>query len=310
MNDELTQFLMLGAFALGSCLACKAVLDLSLGNHRWRTGMQWLFAGAGVAVAVLLAVDAIDGIDENEQSSLASLQAVLICGWALVSLPLHAHVAAFRMPARELVGRPSAWLLLLWSVGACGWAGVRFYDVATPRANELASQPHPEMEAEKQAIAVSDQGRPIPLFHMHAPIADWPRGFQAMTPALARMKQTVISTAKSDASSNCHGWVFARGNYLIDGNGVLTILADNGYQMCQDPRPGDLIVYWSGRFVAHTGLVSGILADGTVIIESKWNLQERFLHRPEDQPYSRTFSYYRTPRGNHAITIRDEESAR
>ena len=175
--------------------------------------------------------------------------------------------------------------------------------------DELASAPRPELLFDSDGAAVSDRGRPIQLFRMQSEVPGWPGGFQGTTTALKRMLQTVICRAEPTCSANCHGWVFAGGKYLIDGRGVQTILDDNGYQRCSDPRPGDLIVYWSGRYIAHSGLVSAVLADGTVLIESKWNLQERFLHLPEHQPYSREFSYYRTARGSHEITILDNRQA-
>ena len=303
MNDELTPTFMLGAFALAILLICKSLLNLALGTHRTRGWTQLVFAAAGLAVAGILGADAIRGIDPSGNSSLGPILAVAICGLALLSLPLHTWGISHRLPARELVSRPAPWLMLVWSIAACGWSGVRFYEIVTPRTNELTSSPRPELELARQATAISDRGRPIPLFRMQASVAGWPAGFQAITPALKRMKENIIFREGPSASANCHGWVFAGGMYLIDGNGVEIILDDNGYEPCSDPQPGDVIVYWSGRFVAHTGLVSGVLTDGTVLIESKWNLQERFLHRPEDQPYSREFTFYRTPRGSHLITI-------
>ena len=56
--------------------------------------------------------------------------------------------------------------------------------------------------------------------------------------------------------------------------------------------------------IVHTGLVVGILSDGSVMVESKWSVGCRFLHRPEDQPYSTVFAYYRTSRRNHTLAIR------
>jgi hypothetical protein len=69
-----------------------------------------------------------------------------------------------------------------------------------------------------------------------------------------------------------------------------------------------IIYYLSGDVVAHAGLVSGVLHDGTVLIESKWGIEGRYLHRPEDQPYSETFAYYRSSRDGNEITIREVPS--
>jgi hypothetical protein len=252
----------------------------------------------------ILAADAIRGIAKSEDPSLAPIFGLPVGILALLSLPLHVQAASLRLPAREIIMRPTAWLLLAWTIGLSAWSAVRFYQSEMPTASELAITPRPVLQAERQAIGVSDRGRPIALFRVHSPAESRSSGFHGTTSALARMAQTVIRRDGPNASSNCHGWVFAGGKYLLDGAEVPTLLEDNGYEPCRDPRPGDLIVYWSRGSVVHTGLVSGVLADGTVLIESKWNLQERFLHRPEDQPYSREFTFYRTSRATHQITIR------
>jgi hypothetical protein len=46
----------------------------------------------------------------------------------------------------------------------------------------------------------------------------------------------------------------------------------------------------------HTGLVCNVFEDGMVLIESKWGIDERFLHLPEDQFYSQRYDYYRRQR--------------
>ncbi len=306
MNDELAQFFLLGSFALGLVLTCKCAVRLAVGTvcaQRW-TG--WVFGFGTIAATGILAADSLRRIDSVAGAELAPIYGLPICALAVVALALHARVASLRLPARELILRPGPWLLLVWSIGLSAWSAARFYELDTPAMQDLAITEHPELAEERQFVGVSDRGRKVPLFHMKSQDALWPAGFQALTPALRRMAQTVIVRSAPDASSNCHGWVFADGKYLLAGQGVQTILDDNGYQECTDPRPGDLIVYQSGPFLIHTGLVSVVLADGTVLIESKWNLQERFLHRPEDQPYSREYTYYRTPRGSHRITVQDQ----
>jgi hypothetical protein len=303
MPGELNSVFLLGAFALGCVLACRWIVQLVC-VPRGRAWTQWVFVAAALTLTGILAADAMRSIDEGHSSSLAPILGLAVCVLALLSLPLHVEVASLRLPAREFIRRPTAWLVLAWTIGASSWAAVRFYQMQMPAASELTITPIPRLAAERQAIGVSDRGRPIPLFRIDAEEASIPAGFSRATPALARLVQTVIRREGPSAHANCHGWVFAGGRYLLDGQGVLTILADNGYQPCRDPRAGDVIVYWSRGSVVHTGLVSGVLADGTVLIESKWNLQERFLHRPQDQPYSQEFTFYRTARGNHQITIR------
>jgi len=60
---------------------------------------------------------------------------------------------------------------------------------------------------------------------------------------------------------------------------------------------------FKGALIRREGLVQGLLAEGTVIVESKWGIDQRFLHLPDDQPYSTLYAYYRTERVNHLIEI-------
>jgi hypothetical protein len=103
-----------------------------------------------------------------------------------------------------------------------------------------------------------------------------------------------IEQAPEDLQSNCHGWVFAGGRYLLTGDGVEMILADNNYRTVAAPQPGDVVIYRDrSKQIVHTGLVRLVLDNGTVIVESKWGIGGRYLHKPEDQFYTPAFAYYR-----------------
>jgi hypothetical protein len=74
------------------------------------------------------------------------------------------------------------------------------------------------------------------------------------------------------------------------------ILADNGYRQVKSPQPGDVIVYRDlTRQIVHTGLVRMALEDGLVLVESKWGISGRYIHKPEGQFYSQSYEYYRQP---------------
>ena len=115
---------------------------------------------------------------------------------------------------------------------------------------------------------------------------------------------TVIQRASADPLANCHGWVFLDGHYLISGESVQRILDDNGYEVVEETMAGDVIIYRDSDFnIVHSGVVRGVLDDGTVIIESKWGSEGVFLHNPKDTPYMATFEYYRSPRPMHRVKI-------
>jgi hypothetical protein len=112
-----------------------------------------------------------------------------------------------------------------------------------------------------------------------------------------------IRTGEPDDLSNCHGWVFAGGRYLLLGHKVDVILSDNGYEAVAAPAAGDVCVYRGpdGQ-VTHTGLVRAVLDDGTVLVESKWGRLGVYLHGVGESCYGTQFTYHRTARGGHLLS--------
>jgi hypothetical protein len=111
--------------------------------------------------------------------------------------------------------------------------------------------------------------------------------------------------------SNCHGWVFSNSQFLLQGRYVEWILKDNGYVRTAKPGPEDLVVYRDEHgAIVHTGVVRGVLDDGTIMIESKFGLDGLYLHEPLAQPYATEYVFYHTDRPGHAVTIEDLTSQR
>lgn len=105
-----------------------------------------------------------------------------------------------------------------------------------------------------------------------------------------------------DPASNCHGWVFADGQFWISEEDVDRILLENGYQQVSSPRKGDVIIY---RYVdghpIHSGVVR-VADDDLILIESKWAHLGRFLHTPDDSAYGEgNFTYYRSARKGNTL---------
>lgn len=195
-------------------------------------------------------------------------------------------------------------LYLVLLAGAAAWfvsrtnAPVTFEFSQTPRDSMNL------MSEDSTHLAVTDNGAQITLFEIDIrDRSDQAKEYIATstnTPANAK----VIPRGDASINANCHGWVFTGGKYLLKGNSVDMILSDNGYTLQGKPEPGDLIVYRSpGGDCLHTGIVSGILLDGTCIIESKWGIAGRYLHQAEDQPYGLNYAFYRSPRSGHLVTI-------
>ncbi len=119
---------------------------------------------------------------------------------------------------------------------------------------------------------------------------------------------SVIRTAKADLSYNCHGWVFTGGKGWVTPQGVESILCDNDYHEVDRPSAGDLIVYYEGGEIEHTGVVRVAEADGLVLVESKWGWEGRFIHAPENQPCGNEFRYYHSDRSGHHLRNLGAES--
>lgn len=163
-----------------------------------------------------------------------------------------------------------------------------------------------EVERDDRAFGITDKGNYIPLYRLDADFSTFVTYSETADGKYTSFVHEGIQRNGPDQNANCHGWVFTGGRFLLKGNDVDIILADNHYVEVAIPVPGDVVVYRDGaNRILHTALVQGILRDGTIISESKWGVDKRFLHLPDDQPYSSIYSYYRTTRPHHLIEIHD-----
>jgi hypothetical protein len=152
-------------------------------------------------------------------------------------------------------------------------------------------------EATSAGEVRTDRGTPVGLYFCPDPM---PWIAQEAAVVEAEFLSRVIRVEEANSRYNCHGWTFTQGRFHIRGNDALTLLKENGYYEVTDPRPGDVIAYWShDQGLVHTGVVKFCDEQGAVVIESKWDLLGRYLHTPEAQPYSDRYTYLRTDRGSH-----------
>jgi hypothetical protein len=147
------------------------------------------------------------------------------------------------------------------------------------------------------AVVVTDQGRIFSVFRFHTDDNNFNEQWHDIL-------NQIVRVALPDLQSNCHGWVFANGRYVLSPATVAALLQDNGYSIVEAPLPGDVIVYRDAAGeIVHSGRVRRVHEDGQVWIESKWGPGGRYLHRPEDQVYSDLFTYYRSARRSHELQI-------
>ena len=202
-------------------------------------------------------------------------------------------------------------LLLASSGGAAYWSGQRFIDVTQPNKDiGLLLNTPGELKDVPDFVAVTARGEELPLLRWHVDHDAFEYYASLESQRFSSLMSLVIQRTPPDERANCHGWVFTGGQYLLSGRNVPAILQGNGYTITDSPRPGDLVIYHDDNgLITHTGLVRGVLDEGTVMVESKWGIGARYLHRPEDQPYSTLFDFYHRPESGHQITIRNKQTA-
>lgn len=93
-----------------------------------------------------------------------------------------------------------------------------------------------------------------------------------------------IRTAPADVSYNCHGWTFRAGKRSVGDSEVTEWINSPRYkQVVTRPMPSDIVIYYKGDSICHSGIVQSISRNGIVLVESKWGTLGRFIH-PIDAP--------------------------
>ncbi len=101
--------------------------------------------------------------------------------------------------------------------------------------------------------------------------------------------------------SNCHGWVFTGGKFLLSQDDVERIVKENGYTETHEPHPGDLVVYRQGGLVAHTAIVRYVSEGQPVLVEGTWGTMGVFLHPADMSCYGTDYTFHRSARGTHLL---------
>lgn len=272
--------------------------------NRGRIALEVFFWLVAVFLAGYLVADLNRTFqDQLDRSVLTAMMVISIIGSVAFSgVSLCAGLGSKFLGRRSIQLINALYLSLL--IGAGAWLVNRTY---APTALAFGQGPIDSLNLMSEAsnyVAITDNGSQLILFEIDIrDRSDEAREFLA-TSTITPDNAKVIPRAEANINANCHGWVFTAGKYLLKGRSVDLILADNGYILQGTPEPGDIIVYRSSEGEClHTGIVGGILLDGTCIIESKWGIAGRYLHQAEDQPYGLNYAFYRSPRSGHLVTI-------
>jgi len=291
----LTASLMVLGWELCRLLSPKRLVDRRI---------ELAFAILGVFSAGVLAMDWIDGSHFVFDVSTR----LFVSGIGLVGFLVIVLLGLFRFVYRDKVsiaGRFLSPVFLLVFLGMSVVAYARFSIRCNPDLEFAVGEFNiGQVEKDVYWMGETDLGTAIPLFHFDADDQKFKSFAQTFEGRFPNFSNTIISRQAADKEANCHGWVFTGGKFLVRGESVERILDDNGYRIVREPAAGDVIIYRSlAGNILHTALVQAVLNDGTVLAESKWGIDQRFIHLPEHQPYSNDFTYYRTHRRDHRILV-------
>lgn len=263
------------------------------------------------ALAVLAAsIIAIDLLEESRVffAKRGEIAADFCCLLVFATMMYCAFIAKSLHGSADRLRRSSeAWMLILVACMMSGWSyhRVQVRSLENEFSGLMAVMPG-AVESDFDSEAMTDEGTIVPLYHLASEKGSFANYALSSEEKYSEFGNLLIRREEADGMANCHGWVFTAGRFLLKGNDVDRILCDNHYYVVSKPLSGDLVIYRNeAGAILHTALVQGVLADGTVISESKWGVDQRFLHLPTIQPYSQIFQYYRTDRPNHLIQIQD-----
>jgi hypothetical protein len=112
---------------------------------------------------------------------------------------------------------------------------------------------------------------------------------------------SVIRKGGATDESNCHGWVFTGGKFILSPDDVELILKENGYEEVHQPQVGDVIVYRSSGTIAHTAIVRYVAEGQPVLVEGKWGNLGVFLHAADKSTYGTEYTFHRSTRSGHLL---------
>ena len=285
------------AFLVGILCSVSGAAALFVQRLFQRDWVRWSWCVIALLPTTLIAIDLFDrGPIFLDGVALVVWKPSLLLLFLAVQLLLFssARGGTSQRSARRFTATATIWMLAVTA-----WSSHLFYAAIAVREENLTPVGGPVAPVREvtELVAFTDKNRSIRLL---TPLDD-DQGDAPQVPFEA-FSEMVILQAPADFHSNCHGWVFSDGKFVVLGIDVEIILQDNGYEQVDEPREDDLIVYRNQfGFIIHTGVVRLVGHDGLVLVESKWGGLGRYLHRPETQVYAQDFSYYRSSRDGHML---------
>ncbi|MFM8273179.1 MAG: CHAP domain-containing protein [Gemmata sp.] len=297
--DHFDRFFVLAAVGLG--LALVGGVNTIWGGQGKRRALLGAAAGASVCAAVAGALAALT------RGELAARAAAPLAGTVAAVTLLAAVLRSEWLSRNAARAAAGAWgLLAAGGVALAAFAMVDFERVETAQDEqnmwELQALHGQQHRQPARTRAVTDRGVPVTLYETTA--ARDPKRLDGPEKKFLRdldLNEQVIRRGGADDASNCHGWLFAGGKFLLSPEGVEAALKDNGYTETHEPQPGDLVVYRRNGAIAHTAVVRYVTEGQPVLVEGKWGTLGVFLHPASRSPYGADFTFCRSGRTGHLL---------
>jgi len=290
-------------FAIGLGLFLAGGLNLALGRSG---GRVWLRATA----TVLICSAVVAGLSAFTRPELAFRAAGCVFGVLLLVALLSfdwviRQISSLVMYCRKPVPR---WCLLTFGgLAVIIGGGVAFEQAdqveldEAMKGLEIAVDRPPSRPVEGPQ-ATTDRGTRIVLKEAIAPRPESElAGPEEKTLRDTRLREQVIRKSGPADHSNCHGWVFAGGKFLLSPDDVDLIVKENGYGEVNEPHAGDLVVYRQNGTISHTAVVRYVSEGQPVLVESKWGSMGVFLHPADKSCYGTEYTFYRSNRQGHLL---------
>lgn len=294
-------FFVLTTAGLGLLLA--GGLNLALGGKGRRTGLRALTTGV-VCVVVLAGSTTVARAELAVRSAavlVPLLLLVFLAGSDGFTRQLASLITFLRKPTVRWALTAMGGLAVLVGSGVAFELADEAALEQTMKDLDLSGGRSPTRPVEN-VHAMTDRGTPIILKEPTAV-----RNLNDLKVAEERILRDnqrancVIRRENPTDLSNCHGWVFTAGKFLLSPDDVALILKDNGYHEIHDSQPGDLVVYRHDGAITHTAVVRYVTAGHPVVVEGKWGTMSVFQHYADESCYGSNYTFYRSARHGHTL---------
>ncbi len=205
---------------------------------------------------------------------------------------------------RSLMGYFLLTIGLLEVVGWTNALAIQFQGQIS-NAMRFCLEPPGELKLLTDHCAITDSGIVVGLYRREVESDKFEAFLETARQTLRSVTELAILRSDGRHQSNCHGWVFAEGKFIVRNEDVPIILSENGYSQTDEPRINDVVVYYdTDGNVLHTAIVRAMYDGEHPLVEGKWGPTAVYLHLVDQQPYSSRYSYWRTTRSSHALAIR------